>query len=271
MQLSLSRRFVLPTITLTLMGLGALVALVKSITVIPTGQIGVVDLFGRVSEQSLEPGIHFKHPLAKVVQLSTQIREIKETTQAPSKEGLMITVDVSLLYRLDPTKAKQIYQTIGTNYEDVILIPQFRSLIRGTTAQYEAKTLYTTNRQNLSQQLRDDLNKVLAARGVIVEDAPLRNVILPENLQQSIQAKLQSEQESQRMEFVLQKERQESERKRIEAQGNADAQRILSQSLSDRVIQFRQIEATQKLAESQNTKVIILGGDQKAGSVLLQP
>lgn len=271
MQLRLDRRFALPTVTLALIGLGAFVTLVKSIAIIPVGKVGVTDLFGQISEQTLDPGVHFKHPLAKVVKFSTQTKEVKETAQAPSKEGLTVTVDVSILYRLDPAKAKQIYQTIGTNYEEVILIPQFRSLIRAATASYESKTLYTTNRENLSQQLRDSLNKTLNARGIFVEDTPLRNVSLPKDVQQSIQAKLQAEQDSERMQFVLQKERQESERKRIEAQGNADAQRILSQSLSDRVIQFRQIEATQRLAESQNAKVIILGGDQKGTPMILQP
>ncbi|KAM3102707.1 prohibitin family protein [Phormidesmis sp. 146-12] len=270
MQLRLSR-FTFPKAALIAIGLGALVTLVKSMTIIPTGQVGVVDLFGQVSNQTLDPGVHLRHPFAKVVTFSTQTKEIKETTQAPSKEGLIVNVDVSILYRLDPAKAKQIYQTIGTNYEEVILIPQVRSLIRAATASYESTTLYTTNRDNLSQQLRDSLNKALSDRGVIIEETPLRNVTLPESIQQSIQARLQAEQDSQRMEFVLQKERKESDRKRIEAQGNADAQKILSQSLSDRVLQFRQIEATQKLAESQNAKVIILNGDSKGTPMILQP
>ncbi len=270
MQLRFSR-FTFLTVALTLIGLGTLVTLVKSIAFISVGQVGIVDLFGQVSNQTLDSGVHLKHPLAKVVRFSIQTKEVKETAQAPSREGLIVTVDISILYRLDPTKAKQIYQTIGTNYEEVILIPQFRSLIRAATASYESTTLYTTNRENLSQQLRDSLNKALRDRGVIVEETPLRNVSLPESIQQSIQARLQAEQDSQRMEFVLQKERKESDRKRIEAQGNADAQKILSQSLNDRVIQFRQIEATQKLAESQNAKVIILNGDSKGTPMILQP
>lgn len=267
---SFNRRSTLPALlAFTLLG-GGLITLVRSIVVIPTGEIGLTDLYGQVDDQPLTPGLHIKNPMARVVSFSTQTREVKETLETPTKEGLILKVDVSVLYRIDPTKAKQIYQTIGMNYEDVVLAPQVRSLIRGATANYEAKTVYTSDRQNLAQQLRDSLNKTLNDRGIVIEDAPLRNVKLPDSIEQAVQEKLKAEQETQRMKFVLDKERQEADRKRIEAQGNADAQRILAQGLSDQTLRYKQIEAMQQLSNSQNAKVIVVSGDQKA-PVMLQP
>jgi regulator of protease activity HflC (stomatin/prohibitin superfamily) len=256
---------------LTASGIGFVLFLLKSIAVVPTGSIGVVDVLGRVSDQPLHPGVHLVNPVARVVKFSSQTKEIMETAEAPSKDGLIITADVSILYHIDPAKAKQVYQTIGTNYEQVVIVPQVRSLIRNATASYESQMLYTAKRQDFSQQLRKELSQVLEARGFIVEDAPLRNVKLPDSIQESIQKKLQAEQESQRMQFVLQQERQEAERKRIAARGTADAQRIIAQGLNDNVLRFREIEATEKLAGSENSKVVVVGGETKSPTLLLQP
>jgi prohibitin 1 len=265
-------RYNKPTlVALSFLGFGLIMAVFRSLVAVPAGFVGIVDLYGQVSTETLSPGLHFKNPLAKVTFFSTQTKEIKETAQAPSKEGLMVTLDVSILYRLDPAKAREIYTTIGTEYDQVVLIPQFRSLIRNSSAQFDAIALYTSQRVALSQQLRDNLQKVMAPKGILVEETPLRNVVLPENVLNSVQAKIQAEQDSERMKFVLQKERQESDRKRIEAQGTADAQKIISQGLSDRILQFRQIEATEKLAQSQNAKIVIVGADQKSPPLILNP
>ncbi|MBD2019445.1 prohibitin family protein [Leptolyngbya sp. FACHB-36] len=253
----------------SIVGIGALVVLSRFCVIIPVGKVGVVETFGKVSETTLGPGIYLQNPLSNVIQFSTQTREVKETAEVPSKDGLVVTVDMSILYRLDPSKVKQLYETVGTEYEGVVLVPQARSLMRSATASYEAQTLYTSQRQALSQQLQRSLSQQVALRGVIVEEALLRNVVLPESIQKSVQQKLQAEQDSQRMEFVIQKERKEAERKRIEAQGVADSQRIISQGLTDKVLQFRQIEATEKLAQSQNAKIVIVG-DSKA-PLNLQP
>lgn len=255
--------------TISLLGVIGLIAIARSLAIVPAGHVGVIDTFGQVSERVLQPGLHLRNPFSKVVNLSVQTQEIKETTSAPSKEGLMMEVDVSILYRVEPNQAKQIYQTVGTNYQEVVVLPQFRSLVRNTTAQYNAQDLYTSQRQAVTKQLSTDLNSVLSQRGILVEDTPLRNVSLPENLRQTIETKLQADQENQRMQFVLAKEKQEADRKRIEATGQSDAQKILSQGLSDSVLKFRQIEAMQKLADSKNSKVIVLGGDGK--NILLQP
>ncbi|MBW4527850.1 MAG: prohibitin family protein [Phormidium tanganyikae FI6-MK23] len=271
MQTYMNRRSIIPMlIAFALLGFGGLITLLRSVIVIQTGEIGIVDLYGQISDQPLTPGLHLKNPLARLTTFSTQIREVKENLATPTKEGLMLNVDISVLYRIDPDKAKQLYQTVGTNYEEVILAPQVRSLIRGATASYELNTIYTSDREKLAQQLRENLNRTLRDRGIIVEETPLRNVKLPDSLEQSVQEKLKAEQDTHRMKFVLDKERQEADRKRIEAQGNADAQKILSQGLTDQTLRFKQIEAMQQLAKSQNSKVIVLSGDQKS-PMIFQP
>lgn len=260
----------IPLLMVAVAGVGIAIATLRLWVVIPAGHIGVVDTFGQVSDDPLSPGIHLRNPFARVVKFSAQTKELKETAETPSKDGLITTVDVSILYRVDPNKAKQLYQTVGEDYEEVILVPYLRSQLRRATANYNAKDLYTTQRQALSQQLRDELTEVVGTRGLVIEDTPIRNIKLPESLQKSVQEKLQAEQESQRMKFVLEKERQEAERKRIEARGIADSQRIISQGLTDKTLQFRQIEATEKLAQSQNTKIVVIGTDTK-NQIQLQP
>jgi prohibitin 1 len=265
----MSNRRYLSLIGLPVLGSLGVIVLLRSVAMVPAGHVAVIDTFGEVADRVLPPGLHFKNPLASTVNLSVQTQELKETTQAPSKEGLMIDVDVSILYRLDPNQAKQVYQTLGTDYQEVVVLPEFRSLIRNATAQYNAQDLYTSQRQAVGTQIRNDLSQVLAPRGIVVEATPLRNVTLPESLRQSIEEKLKADQASQQMQFVLAKEKQEADRKRIEAQGQADAQKIIAQGLSEPVLKFRQIEAMEKLADSKNSKVVVMGGDGK--NILIQP
>jgi prohibitin 1 len=237
-----------------------LVALSNCFTVIPAGNIGVIDFFGTVSDNTLKSGINFVNPLARIVKMSVKTQEIKEVMDVPSKEGLTVQLEVSLLYHLNPEKAADVYKTVGEEYESIIIEPQFRSVTRGVTASFEAKALYTSEREHLSKLLQDEIVKATAERGITVEAAPLRRVTLPAGLSSSIEQKLQSEQESQRMQFVLTKEKQEADRKRIEAQGISDFQKIVNQGLNSQLLTWKGIEATEKLANSPNTKVIIVGG-----------
>jgi regulator of protease activity HflC (stomatin/prohibitin superfamily) len=247
----------------------ALVVLPSVTAIVPTGQVGLMNTFGQIADKVLQPGFHIKSPATFIVYISTQTQEFKETIQSPSKEGLPMDVDISVLYRIDPDQAKQLYQTVGENYKETVLIPPFRALIRTITAQYNAQDLYTGQRQAVATKMRDELAQAMASRGIVIEETPLRNIALPANLRQTIEGKLQAEQEVQKMQFVIAKEKQEADRKRIQAQGEADAQKLLSQGLSDPVLRFRQIEAMQKLADSKNAKVVVVGGDGK--NLLIQP
>ncbi len=246
-----------------------LLAFIQCFTVIPAGHVGVVDFFGTVQESTLKAGINFVNPLARIVKMSVQTQEIKETMDTPSKEGLTTQIEVSVLYHLHPEKAADVYKSVGESYEHIVLEPQFRSVSRGVTALYEAKALYTSERGILENLIYQDLSKLVEGRGVVIESTPMRRVGLPPGLSASIEEKLRMEQESQRMQFVLQKERQEADRKRIEAQGIADFQKIVTAGISDNLLRWKGIEATMKIAESNNTKVVIVGSGKDGLPIIL--
>ena len=245
--------------------------LMWSTTSIPTGNVGVLTLFGRVTGETLSEGIHLINPLKSVQKLSVQTQSVKESANVPSNEGLILALDTSLLFRLDKTKAAWVYQTIGENYLEKVIEPTLRAAIRSATSAHTANALYTNARELVQSQIQEDLTKELGARGVIVESVLLRDVQLPAMLKTSIEAKQQAEQDALRMSFILQKEKQEAERKRIEAQGIADFQKIVAQGISPQLLEWKGIEATEKLASSSNTKVVIVGNSKNGLPLVLEP
>jgi len=247
----------------------ALLVFARSVRVIPAGSVGIVVLIGPASTETLKSGIQLVNPLARVVTMSVKTQEIKEVMDVPSKEGLTMNIEVSVLFHLDPDQAADVYRTIGQDYVGVILEPQFRSVTRGVTAGYEARALYTSEREHLAQVITADLQKLLSPRGVQIESTPMRRLTLPQRITQAIEEKLSADQESQRMEFVLLKEKQEAERKRIEASGVADFQRIVAQGISPELLRWKGIEATTKIAESQNSKVIVIGAGKDGLPLIL--
>ncbi|MBL1214387.1 MAG: prohibitin family protein [Ignavibacteriae bacterium] len=257
--------------TFSIIGMMAalVIAVVQLVTVVPAGTVGVVDFFGNVSDNTLKSGVNMVNPLAKVVKFSIKKQELREVMNVPSKEGLNVQLEISLLYRLDPDNANIIYKTIGPNYVDIILIPQFRSVVRSVTAKYEAKALYTASREQLAGQIKTELSDLVGPDGVEVESAPLRQIELPSRLTQSIEEKLQAEQESQRMAFVLNKEKQEADRKRIEAEGIRDFQTIVSKGINQDLLRWKGIEATEKLANSTNSKIVVIGSGKDGLPLIL--
>jgi regulator of protease activity HflC (stomatin/prohibitin superfamily) len=247
-----------------------LLALSQCLTVVPAGNVGVVDFFGTVSDRPLPPGINFVNPLARVVKFSFQTQEHKETMQVLSREGLTIGLEISAIFRLQPDSAARVYQTIlNGDYKDIVLVPQFRSISRAVTASFQASALYSTERERLGERIQEELARTVGPRGIFVESTPLRNVALPPQLTEAIEQKQRADQESQRMEFILAKERQEAERKRIEAKGISDFQTIVSQGISEPLLRWKGVEATEKLASSANTKVIIVGAGKDGLPVIL--
>ena len=248
-----------------------LLLLFSSTTSIPTGNVGVLTLFGRVTGDVLGEGIHLINPLKSVQKLSVQTQSVKESANVPSNEGLILALDTSLLFRLDRNKAAQVYQTVGDNYAEKIVEPTLRAAIRASTSSHTANALYTNARELVQQQIQDELAAQLSVRGVIVEAVLLRDVQLPAMLKGSIEAKQQAEQDALRMSFILQKEKQEAERKRIEAQGIADFQKIVAQGISPQLLEWKGIEATEKLALSNNTKVVVIGNPKNGLPLVLEP
>jgi len=249
--------------------IAAVIGIINVFTVVPAGTVGVVDFLGNVSDNTLKAGVNVVNPMAKVIKFSIKTQELKEVMNVPSKEGLSVQLEISLLFRLTPDNANIIYKTVGQNYAEIILMPQFRSVVRGVTARYQAKALYTASREKLAGEIMEELEGLVGPRGITIETAALRQIILPERLTKSIEEKLQAEQESQRMAFVLKKEEQEAERKRIEAKGIKDFQTIVSEGINDQLLRWKGIEATEKLANSTNAKVVIIGSGKDGLPLIL--
>ena len=239
------------------------------VAVIPAGHVGVKDFFGRVSSDVLGPGVRVVFPFTRVVKMSNKTQEVKETAEVPTKEGLLMDLEGSLLFRLDPEKADDIYRTIGKNYQEIAVEPQIRSAIREITASYEAKVLYSAERERIAKETLELFRKTAGGRGIIAEAVLLRKMGLPEIVANAIQEKLRREQESEQMKFVLQKETQEAERKRIEAQGIADFQKIVAAGISPALLEWKGIEATEKLAMSPNSKVVVIGSGKNGLPIIL--
>jgi regulator of protease activity HflC (stomatin/prohibitin superfamily) len=259
--------------TFSLIGMivALLIAFSQMFTVIPAGYACVIDMFGNVSDNTLKPGVNLVNPIASVIKFDTRKQELKEVMNVPSKEGLSIELELSLIFRLSMDKVNEIYKTAG-DYEEYlqkIVTPNFRSVVRGVTTKYEAKALYTAEREKLESEIKSKLAAVPEMKEAIVLSAPLRQITLPTGLKNAIEDKLKAEQESQRMEFILTLEKQEAERKRIEAKGIADFQEIVSKGISEQLLKWKGIEATEKLVNSPNSKVIVIGSGKEGLPIIL--
>ena len=237
--------------------------LTSSCVVIRQGEVGVKRQLGKINEQPLREGVRGFNPLTStVIKLPTRTMNIEVRSPLPSKEGLTVQSDVSILYSLRGEYAPQIVEKLGKNYESVIILPVFRSAVADVSSRYFAKDMHTGERSKIEASIKDLMMKQLEDRGFIVEAVLLKSIVLPAGLTKAIEDKLEAEQDSQRMQFVLDKERQEAERRIIEAQGIRDAQKIISEGLTPLLIQFKSVEAFNKLSTSPNAKVIITNGSQ---------
>jgi regulator of protease activity HflC (stomatin/prohibitin superfamily) len=245
------------------------VLLIRSARVVPAGHVGVVDLFGKVRSEALPAGLHLVNPLASVHRMSVQTREVKETMDTPSSEGLVVHLDVSILFHLDATKAPDVYRTVGVNYDSVLVEPNVRSSVREVTSSYEAKALYSPEREKMSAEINHHILEAIEPRGITIERLLLRDVALPQRLQEAIQEKLSAEQEASRMQFVLLKEKQEAERKKIEAEGISSFQKIVTEGINENLLKWKGIEATKELAMSANSKIVVIGAGKEGLPIIL--
>ena len=256
-------------IGLAILGLIAIVLLFNCVVRVSTGSVGVLTLFGRVTGEALGEGIHVINPLKTVNELSIRSVTIKESASTPSSEGLMMSLDTSLIYHLSPDRAAEVFQKLGPRYEDVVVEPSLRSAVREATASHSANALYSSERDAVAKQIFEQLSNQLTSRGMVVENVLLRDIQLPLTLKQSIEAKQQAEQEALAMNFRLQKETQEAQRKRIEAQGVRDFQQIVAQGITPSLLEWKGIEATEKLADSSNAKIVVVGNPKNGLPLIL--
>jgi regulator of protease activity HflC (stomatin/prohibitin superfamily) len=261
-----------PLLKLAGLGIAAfliVILLFSSITRVATGHVGVLTLFGRVTGEVLPEGMHLINPLKSNNELSIQTQEIKESASVPSSEGLVMNLDTSLIYHLNPAKAAEVFQKIGIDYEPRVIEPTLRAAIREATASHSANALYTGEREMVAKQIHDQLMEQMNQRGILVENVLLRDIQLPQTLKASIESKQQAEQEALAMNFRLQKEKQEAERKRIEAGGIRDFQQIVAQGISPQLLEWKGIEATESLAKSSNSKVVVIGNNKNGLPLIL--
>lgn len=240
-----------------------------SLKVVDPGEVGVVTTFGSVSEDVLNSGAHVINPFASVTRFSTRTILFEEPMSVPTVEGLNVGLDVAILYHIHPWKAREIYTTIGEDFEATFMKPQLASAVRGLTGSNPAEALYNSTRERLQMQLNDTMREILAPRGITVESVLLKDIVLPQLLKDAIEQKTASEQEAERMVYVLQKAEQEAARKEIEAQGIQTFQDIVSQGISPALLQWKGIEATEKMSESKNQKLIVIGNSDASLPVMM--
>jgi regulator of protease activity HflC (stomatin/prohibitin superfamily) len=265
-------------------GLAVVFLVLASAIVVPAGNVGVQVFFGNVNEEALESGFHVVNPLMEInnMDVRTQAytmsavhgegqKEGDDAIEVLTSDGLTLRLEITVQYRLLPTAAPMVYKSIGEDYVDKIVRPEIRSALRDKAVNYVSTDLYSIKREDFVARVNATIEEVFKKRGLVLEGVLLRDVTLPQSVQLSINQKISAQQEAQKMEFVLQKESQEADRKRIEAQGIQDYQKIVALSLSQQILEWKGIEATEKLAESQNAKIIIVGNAKNGLPLVLSP
>jgi len=246
--------------------------LTKCIVQIEPGQIGVKTLFGKVQNDVLRSGLHFINPFMEVIRLDVKTqnytmsgvhdegnRSTDDAIRVLTADGLEVTIDLTVLYKLLPSEAPNLIKETGQDYTDKIVRPLTRTKIRDNSVYYDAISLYSSKRDEFQHRIFNSIDIDFKKRGLVLEQLLVRNITLPQSVKTTIEQKINAEQDAQKMQFVLQKEKQEAERKRVEAQGIADYQRIINIGLTDQQLQYEQIKAYLELAKSDNAKVIIMG------------
>ena len=245
-----------------ILGFVLLIFSLSSCAVIRQGEVGVKRTFGKYSDKTYTEGLRVFNPfVTTIVKVPVQTENLEVGLNLPSKEGLNIGAEISILYNLIPNDAPELLRKVGRDYERNVILPVFRSAVADVTSRFYAKDMHTGERGTIEIAIKDQMMNLLDGKGIQIEAVLIKSIILPQNLARAIEEKLEAEQQALRMEFVLQEAKREAERKRIEAEGVRDAQNIISQGLDPQILQFKSIEAFLELAKSPNTKVIISDGD----------
>lgn len=232
-----------------------------SCRVVRQGDVGVKRTLGKISPNPLQAGAKWYNPFTtSIIRMPVRTVNLEVNLELPSKEGVNVGAEISILYKVDGQKATSIIETIGKDYERTVILPVFRASAADVTAKFMAKDMHTGNRLEIEGAIRDQMMKVLDGRGFIIEAVLLKSIQLPSRLSRAIEEKMEAEQEAQRMEFVLLRESQEAQRRMIEAEGIMQANSIIAQGLTKEVIEYKSIEAFRELSTSNNTKIIISDG-----------
>ena len=249
--------------------LAILIALgLSSCVTVRQNEVGVKRRAGVIEDRVRPSGMYGVGMLSTILKVPISTINLATTADLPTKEGLTVQSEMSILYRIEPKKVPELLRNVGERYESVVISPVFRSVVRDVSARFMAKDLHTAERATIEKTIQQDMARYLEPRGIIVEGVLLKSVKLPKELTVAIEERLRAEQEAFRMQFVLDRERQEAERKKVEAEGIRDAQKVISEGLNPLLIQWRAIEAFKELAKSNNAKIIITDG---RSPMLVQP
>ncbi|MFT4761822.1 MAG: prohibitin 1 [Saprospiraceae bacterium] len=233
-----------------------------SCAVVREGEVGVKRKLGKYSDKPYTEGLKVFNPFAsRIVKVPTQTENLEVALNLPSKEGLNIAAEISILYSVLGSKAPDLLRTVGMQYESNVVLPVFRSAIADVSSRFYAKDMHTGQRSEIELAIQERMSSLLKEKGIIIEAVLFKSIRLPQNLARAIEEKLQAEQQALRMEFVLQEASSEAERRRIEAAGVRDAQKIISEGLTPAILQFKSIEAFMELSKSPNAKIIVSDGD----------
>lgn len=236
------------------------IVVLQSCTVVRPGEVGVKQRLGKLSNEITTQGPAFFNPFtSKIIKTSIQTNDLEQNLSLPSKEGLSVNAQVSILYRLEQEKVAKIIETYGLSYENIIS-NIFRSASADISSKFFAKDMHSGMRSNIEAQIKTKMGEVLMSQGILVESVLMKSIQLPTGLASSVERKLQAEQDAMRMEFVLQQEKLEAERKIIAAKGTRDSQKIVAEGLNNDIIKLRSIEAFLELSKSNNAKIIITDG-----------
>lgn len=234
-----------------------LLAFASGCTLVEQNEVGVRRVNGKLKEKTLGPGRYATPPFTKILTLPVNTINLEVQLTLPSQEGLSVTSDISILYRIDPDLAHVVLRTAGDNYEDAIILSSFRSAAADVSARFMAKDMHSGARSQIEQDIKERMAELLNERGFIIEAVLMKSISLPVGLSRAIEDRLAAEQDAMRMQFVLEQERSEAERKMIEAKGQRDANAVINEQLSEKILRLRAIEAFLLLAESPNSKIII--------------
>jgi len=236
--------------------------MLQSCVTIKQGEVGVKRKLGTFADKGYTEGLRVYNPfVSQIITISTQTENLEVGLNIPSREGLNIFSEVSILYNVDPREAPEILRNIGVDYEENVILPVFRSAVADVSANYLAKDMHTGERSTIENAIKDRMDSYLSEKGIRIEAVLLKSIQLPKSLSTAIEQKLEAEQQAERMNFILTQSEREAEQKRIEAKGIRDAQLIIAEGLDDKILQFKSIEAFEKLSRSNNSKIIISDGD----------
>ncbi len=247
--------------TINILSLVLITSVLMSCSVIRQGEIGMKRRIGKLDQNIMEPGAVVYNPfITRVIKMPIRTMNMEINTNLPSKEGLNVTAVISILYRIVPEKAPSIVENIGVGNEVNVIASVFRSSAADVCSRFFAKDMHSAQRASIEKEITEQMSSILESRGFEIEAVLLKNISLPAGLARAVEEKLEAEQIAQRMEFLLDREKLEAQRKIIEAEGVRDAQRIISEGLSDKIIQWQSIEAFRELSQSPNTKIIMTDG-----------